>query len=408
MQGSVMLMIAKFPLIFWGATETSPAATTRQDGQGRPFAKTLWNLGAQSFLAGATFSCLSLLCAAVSLPAMSEEVKLLNVSYDPTRELYSDINGLFLELYKARTGVSVIFEQSHGGSSKQARSVIDGLKADVVTLALAWDIIAIERAGLIKPGWQEKLPYNSSPYTSTVGFLVRKGNPKNIKDWKDLTRPDVQVIVPSPKTSGAGRWAFLALWGASAKAKTHDFSKPLGLKESIAAARSAKDFPVYENAESRAVIEKFYNNNVPVLDTGARGATVTFAQKQLGDVLLNWENELWLAQSEFGKDKFDIVYPTNSILGEPPVAVVDEVVDKKGTRQIAEAYLKFLYTSEAQEVVAQLHYRPRDVDALKKFSAELPPIPLFTIDEIFGGWPKAHEAFFAEGALFDQLYKPSK
>lgn len=403
-----MLMIAKFPLIFWGATETSPAATTRQDGQGRPFAKTLWNLGAQSFLAGATFSCLSLLCAAVSLPAMSEEVKLLNVSYDPTRELYSDINGLFLELYKARTGVSVIFEQSHGGSSKQARSVIDGLKADVVTLALAWDIIAIERAGLIKPGWQEKLPYNSSPYTSTVGFLVRKGNPKNIKDWKDLTRPDVQVIVPSPKTSGAGRWAFLALWGASAKAKTHDFSKPLGLKESIAAARSAKDFPVYENAESRAVIEKFYNNNVPVLDTGARGATVTFAQKQLGDVLLNWENELWLAQSEFGKDKFDIVYPTNSILGEPPVAVVDEVVDKKGTRQIAEAYLKFLYTSEAQEVVAQLHYRPRDVDALKKFSAELPPIPLFTIDEIFGGWPKAHEAFFAEGALFDQLYKPSK
>lgn len=398
-------MIPKFAFISHGSAAIAGGV---QAWQGRQFAKVLPNWGARSFRAGVRIICLSLLCAAVSLPAMSEEVKLLNVSYDPTRELYSDINGLFAELYKARTGVSVIFEQSHGGSSKQARSVIDGLKADVVTLALAWDIIAIERAGLIKPGWQEKLPYNSSPYTSTVGFLVRKGNPKNIKDWKDLTRPDVQVIVPSPKTSGAGRWAFLALWGASAKAKTHDFSKPLELKESIAAARSAKDFPVYKNAESRAVIEKFYNNNVPVLDTGARGATVTFAQKQLGDVLLNWENELWLAQGEFGKDKFDIVYPTNSILGEPPVAVVDEVVDKKGTRQIAEAYLKFLYTSEAQEAVAQLHYRPRDVDVLKKFSAELPPIPLFTIDEIFGGWPKAHEAFFAEGALFDQLYKPSK
>jgi sulfate/thiosulfate transport system substrate-binding protein len=361
----------------------------------------------RSFLAELGVSCLGLVLAAAPLPAKSEEVKLLNVSYDPTRELYTDINGLFAELYKARTGVSVVFEQSHGGSSKQARSVIDGLRADVVTLALAWDIIAIERAGLIKPGWQEKLPYNSSPYTSTVGFLVRKGNPKNIKDWKDLTRPDVQVIVPSPKTSGAGRWAFLALWGVTAKAKTHDFSTPLGLKESFAAARSAKEFPVYTNAESRAVIEKFYNNNVPVLDTGARGSTVTFAQKQLGDVLLNWENELWLAQDEFGKDKFDIVYPSSSILGEPPVAVVDEVVDKKGTRQVAEAYLKFLYTSEAQEAVAQLHYRPRDVDALKKYSAELPPIPLFTIDETFGGWVKAHEAFFADGALFDQIYRPA-
>lgn len=362
------------------------------------------NLSRRSILGGA--SSLSLVLASMPLAAMSEETKLLNVSYDPTRELYSAINILFADHYKSRTGVSVAFEQSHGGSSKQARSVIDGLKADVVTLALAWDIIAIERAGLIKPGWQEKLPYNSSPYTSTVGFLVRKGNPKNIKDWKDLTRSNVQVIVANPKTSGAGRWAFLALWGVTAKAKTHDFSTPLGLKESLAAARSAKEFPVYKNAESRAVIEKFYNNNVPVLDTGARGATVSFAQKQLGDVLLNWENELWLAQEEFGKDKFDIVYPSNSILGEPPVAVVDEVVDKKGTRAIAEAYLKFLYTSEAQETAAQLHYRPRDVDALKKYSAELPPIPLFTIDESFGGWVKAHEAFFADGALFDQIYKP--
>jgi sulfate/thiosulfate transport system substrate-binding protein len=297
--------------------------------QGRQFAKPLPNLGARSFRAGMWMSCLSLWFAAASLPAMSKEAKLLNVSYDPTRELYAEINDLFAERYNSRTGASVIFEQSHGGSSKQARSVIDGLKADVVTLALAWDIIAIERAGLIKPGWQEKLPYNSCPYTSTVAFLVRKGNPKNIKDWKDLTRPDVQVIVANPKTSGAGRWAFLALWGAVSRATTHDPSTLEGLAESQAAARAARDFPVYQNAEARAAIETFYNHNVPVLDTGARGSTVTFAQKQLGDVLLNWENELWLALDEFGKDTFEIVYPPSSILGEPPVAVVDEVVDKK-------------------------------------------------------------------------------
>ena len=337
--------------------------------------------------------CLVVSFAAAPLPAMSEEVRLLNVSYDPTRELYSDINNLFTERYKSRNSVSVSFEQSHGGSSKQARSVIDGLRADVVSLALAWDIDAIERAGLIKPGWQAKLPYNSSPYTSTFGFLVRKGNPKNIKDWKDLTRPDVQVIVPNPKTGGGARWAFLALWGATAKAKTHDLSSPAGLKESIAAARTAQDFPAYKNAEARATIEKFYTHNVPVLDSGARGSTVTFAQKQIGDVLLNWENELWLARDEFGKDNFEIVYPSSSILGEPPVAVVDEVVDKKGTREIAEAYLKFLYTPEAQEIIAQRHYRPRDVAALKKYGSELPPIPLFTIDETFGGWDKAQGAF---------------
>jgi ABC-type sulfate transport system substrate-binding protein len=352
--------------------------------------------------------CLVVSFAAAPLPAMSEEVRLLNVSYDPTRELYSDINNLFTERYKSRISVSVSFEQSHGGSSKQARSVIDGLRADVVSLALAWDIDAIERAGLIKPGWQAKLPYNSSPYTSTFGFLVRKGNPKNIKDWKDLTRPDVQVIVPNPKTGGGARWAFLALWGATAKAKTHDLSTPEGLKESIAAARTAQDFPAYKNAEARATIEKFYTHNVPVLDSGARGSTVTFAQKQIGDVLLNWENELWPARDEFGKDNFEIVYPSSSILGEPPVAVVDEVVDKKGTREIAEAYLKFLYTPEAQEIIAQRHYRPRDVAALKKYGSELPPIPLFTIDETFGGWDKAQGAFFADGALFDQIYKPSK
>jgi sulfate/thiosulfate transport system substrate-binding protein len=394
-------MIPEFACISNGFAAT---AARVQAWQGRQLAKALPNLVARSFRAGLWMSCLSLWFAAASLPSMSKEATLLNVSYD----LYTEINDLFAEHYKSPTGASVIFEQSHGGSSKQARSVIDGLKADVVTLALAWDIIAIERAGLIKPGWQEKLPYNSCPYTSTVGFLVRKGNPKNIKDWKDLTRPGVQVIVPNPKTGAAARWAFLALWGATAQAKTHDLTTFEGLKEAQAAAQAARDFPVYQSAEARAVIEKFYNNNVPVLDTGARGATVTFAQKQLGDVLLNWENELWLALDEFGKDKFEIVYPSRSILGEPPVAVVDEVVDKKGTRDIAEAYLKFLYTSEAQETVAQLHYRPRDVEALKKYSAELPPIPLFTIDEIFGGWAKAQEAFFAEGALFDQIYRPAK
>jgi ABC-type sulfate transport system substrate-binding protein len=379
-----------------------------QGWQGRQFAKALPNLAALSFRAAVWMACLSLWFAAASLPAMSGEAKLLNVSYDPTRELYTEINDLFAERYKSRTGVSVIIEQSNGGSSKQARSVVDGLNADVVTLALAWDIIAIERAGLIRTGWQEKLAYNSCPYTSTVGFLVRKGNPKNIKDWKDLTRRDVEVIVANPKTSGAGRWAFLALWGAVAGATTHDPSTLEGLQESQAAARAALDFPVYQNTEARAAIETFYNHNVPVLDTGARGATVTFAQKQLGDVLLNWENELWLALDEFGKDKFEIVYPPSSILGEPPVAVVDEVVDKNGTRDLAEAYLKFLYTSEVQEIMAQLHYRPRDVDALKKYSTELPPLPLFTIDETFGGWGRAHKTFFASGALFDQIYRPAK
>lgn len=366
------------------------------------------NFGRREFLAGAGLSCLSLLACMAALPAASQEVRLLNVSYDPTRELYTDINDLFAESYKASAGVSVAIDQSHGGSSKQARSVIDGLKADVVTLGAASDIMAIERAGLIRPGWEERLPYNSSPYTSTVAFLVRKGNPKNIKDWTDLTRPGVQVIVPNPKTGAAARWAFLALWGAAAHAKTHDLSTFQGLEEAQAAGRQAKEFPVYQDAGARAVIEKFYNENVPILDTGARGATVTFAQKQLGDVLLNWENELWLALDEFGKDRFEIVYPPSSILAEPPVAIVDAVADKKGTRPAAEAYLKFLYTAEAQEAAAQLHYRPRDANILKAYSAELPPFPLFTIDETFGGWERAQQAFFSSGALFDQLYRPAR
>ena len=341
-------------------------------------------------------------------PAQAETVTLLNVSYDPTRELYTELNEGFAAAYKSQTGVDVKFEQSHGGSSKQARSVIDGLKADVVTLALAWDIIAIERAGLIKPGWQTKLPANASPYTSTVAFLVRKGNPKKIKDWNDLNREGVQVLTPSPKTSGGGRWAFLAIWGAIAKAPTHDLSTTNGLAESKAAIAAAKDFPALSDAAAKTFITDFYNAHVPVLDTGARGTTVSFAQKGIGDVLLNWENELWLTLEEFGADKFEIVYPPYSILGEPPVAVVDSVVDQKGTRAVAEAYLKYLYTAEAQDVIGQLHYRPRDVEALKKYNADLPNLPLFTIDEVFGGWIMAHMTFFADGAIFDQIYKPAK
>jgi len=340
--------------------------------------------------------------------AQAAEVRLLNVSYDPTRELYTQYNQLFAAKYKAETGNSVTVEQSHGGSGKQARSVIDGLNADVVTLALGWDITAIERAGLINPGWQNKYPNNASPYTSTIAFLVRKGNPKGIHDWKDLLKPGVQVVTANPKTSGGARWVYLALWGALAKARTHDFSTPQGQAEATAAAAAAKDFPVYQDAEVQAQISDLFNNHVPVLDAGARGATVSFAQKEIGDVLLNWENELWLARDEFGPEKFDIIYPSTSILTEPPVAVVDKVVDQRGTRAVAEAYLKGLYSPEAQDLAGQLHYRPRNLDALKKYSADLPNIPFFTIDETFGGWVKAQTTFFADGGLFDQIYKPAK
>jgi sulfate/thiosulfate-binding protein len=336
----------------------------------------------------------------------AQNVTILNVSYDPTRELYSAINDLFIDTYKAKTGVTVDVEQSHGGSSKQARAVIDGLNADVVTLGLGWDVTAIERAGLIKAGWESRFPDNASPYTSTVAFLVRKGNPKHIHDWKDLLRPDVQVIAPNPKISGAGRWAFIGLWGAIAGAKTYDLSTPEGLAASIADGKTAKDFPVYKSAAALAAVTELYKH-VPVLDTGARGATVTFAQKGIGDVLLNWENELYLAQDEFGKDKFDIVYPSVSVLGEPPVAVVDSVVDKKGTRAIAEAYLNFLYTKDAQDVIAQWHYRPRNLEVFKKYSASFPPLKLFTVDQTFGGWVKTQQTFFADGGVFDQIYKPT-
>lgn len=338
----------------------------------------------------------------------AKPVKLLNVSYDPTRELYEEINPLFIESYvKTHPEVTLKIEQSHGGSSKQARSIIDGLQADVVTLALGWDITAVEKAGLINPGWQARLPNDAAPYTSTIVFLVRKGNPKAIKDWSDLIKNEVQVIVPNPKTSGAARWAFLAAWGVAAQARAYDYSDPQQIAVSETNARSAKEFPIYDNAQAKAYVAKFYQH-VPVLDTGARGSTVTFAQKLQGDVLVSWENEAWLAQEEFGKDKFEIVYPSTSILAEPPVAVVDKVVDAKGTREIAEAYLKFLYTPEAQDVIGALHYRPRNLDALKKYTAGLPTLKLFTISETYGGWEKAQKAFFSDGGIFDSLYKPTK
>ena len=336
--------------------------------------------------------------------ARAEELKLLNVSYDPTRELYEELNRLFADHYKAKTGKTVVVEQSHGGSSKQARSVIDGLRADVVTLALGWDITAIEKAGLIQPGWQQRLPHNSSPYTSTIVFVVRKGNPKGIRDWNDLIKPGVQVITPNPKTSGGARWNFLAAWGYAAGVKGRDLSTEAGLHAATNAAKSAGSFPVIDNAKGREFVAALYKN-VPVLDTGARGSTVTFAQRGTGDVLIAWENEAWLTQEEFGKDKFEIVYPTVSILAEPPVTVVDKVADEKGTRALAEEYLRFLYTPEAQEVIGELHYRPRSVQALNKNRETLPPLPLFTVDEVFGGWDRAQKTFFADGGVFDQLYK---
>ena len=327
------------------------------------------------------------------LPAAAgaDSVHLLNVSYDPTRELYEDINPTFIADYQKQTGTTVTIEQSHGGSGKQAHAVLDGLRADVVTLALAWDVSALEKAGLIRAGWQDRLPDNSSPYTSTIVFVVRKGNPKHIKDWNDLISDGVQVITANPKTGGGARWNFLAAWGHAAGAKQGD---PKALQH-------------LDDAKANAFVAELYKH-VPVLDTGARGSTVTFAQKYVGDVLIAWENEAWLAQEEFGKDKIDIVYPSDSILAEPPVAVVDEVVDSKGTRKAAEAYLKFLYTPAAQEIIASDHYRPRDAKVLAEHVSDLPTIATFTIANLTGDWTKAQAKFFADGGVFDQIYKPAK
>ena len=308
-------------------------------------------------------------------------VELLNVSYDPTRELYQDVNAAFAKHWQAKAGKSAEIQQSHGGSGKQARAVIDGLEADVLTLALAYDIDAVAKSGLLSAGWQKKLPDNSAPYTSTIVFLVRKGNPKGIKDWSDLVRPGISVITPNPKTSGGARWNYLAAWGYALR-------QPGGNEQ------KARDF-----------VARLFKN-VPVLDSGARGSTNTFVQRRLGDVLLAWENEAYLSVNELGPNKFEIVTPSVSILAEPPVAVVDKVVDKKGTRAVAQAYLEYLYTPEGQEIAARHYYRPRLAAVAQKHAARFGKVPLFTIDEVFGGWTKTQKAHFDDGGIFDQIYLP--
>src|SRR5437773_10835498 len=311
--------------------------------------------------------------------ALAADINLLNVSYDPTRELYAEFNKAFAAAYQKETGKTVEIKQSHNGSGASARSVIDGLQADVVTLGLAYDIDAIAAKGLIAADWQKRLPLNASPYTSTIVFLVRKGNPKAIKDWDDLIKPGVSVITPNPKTSGGARWNYLAAWGHAEK--------------KFGSADEAKQF-----------VAELYKH-VPVLDTGARGSTVTFVERGVGDVLLAWENEAFLAQREFGKDKFEIVAPPLSILAEPPVAIVDKVADKKGTRAVAEAYLQYWYTKEGQEIAARNSYRPRDSEIAREYEKSFAKVELFTIGDVFGGWTKAQKDHFGEGGIFDQIYK---
>jgi sulfate/thiosulfate-binding protein len=313
-------------------------------------------------------------------PAASQgEKALLNVSYDPTRELYADFNAAFAAQWKEKSGETVSVKQSHGGSGKQARSVIDGLEGDVVTLALAYDIDAIAAKGKLAADWQKRLPNNSSPYTSTIVFLVRKGNPKAIRDWNDIAKPGISVITPNPKTSGGARWNYLAAWGYA-------------LRQPGGSETAAKD-----------LVARIYKN-VKVLDSGARGSTTTFVERGIGDVLISWENEAFLAQKELGKDKLEIVAPSVSILAEPPVAVVDKVVDKRGTRQVATAYLEYWYTPEAQEIAARNYYRPRNQDVAAKYGEQFANVKLFTIDEVFGGWDKAQSTHFADGGVFDQIY----
>jgi len=313
------------------------------------------------------------------MAAQAETASLLNVSYDPTRELYQDVNKAFAAHWKAKTGAPVSIKQSHGGSGKQARSVIDGLQADVVTLALAYDIDELASKGKLLPAdWQKRLPHNSSPYTSTIVFLVRKGNPKGIKDWDDLARPGVSVITPNPKTSGGGRWNYLAAWGFAKQKYGSD-------------------------AQAEAYVRRLFAN-VPVLDAGARASTTTFVERGLGDVLLTWENEALLALKELGPDKFDLVVPSLSIRAEPPVAVVDKVVDKRGTRALAEAYLQFLYSPAGQDLVGQNHYRPADPAVAAKYAKQFPALKLFTVDQAFGGWAAAQKAHFADGGSFDRIY----
>jgi sulfate/thiosulfate-binding protein len=322
----------------------------------------------------ATLLAAAFLSAAV--PA-SAQVKLLNVSYDPTRELYQDFNAAFSKSWLAKTKQTVTIQQSHGGSGKQARSVIDGLEADVVTLALAYDVDAIAKAGLLPANWQTRLPHNSAPYTSTIVFLVRKGNPKKILDWADLARPGISIITPNPKTSGGARWNYLAAWGWAAKKYGSD-------------------------AKAKEFVAKLYKN-VPILDTGARGSTITFVERGIGDVLLAWENEALLAVKEMGAGKFEIVAPSVSILAEPPVAVVDRVANKHKTAGVARAYLEYLYTPKGQEIAARHYFRPILTGVAAKYAAQFPKIQMFTIDQTFGGWVKAQPTHFADGGVFDQI-----
>src|SRR5882672_20022 len=326
---------------------------------------------------------LALLAATAALAAVGAaqaQTTLLNVSYDPTRELYQDYNAAFAKYWKTRTGETVTIRQSHGGSGKQARSVIDGLQADIVTLALAYDIDALYHNGkLLAADWQKKLPNNASPYTSTIVFLVRKGTPKRINDWPDLARQGIEVITPNPKTSGGARWNYLAAWGFALK-------QPGGSDET-----------------ARAFVQKIYANT-RVLDSGARGSTTTFVERGIGDVLIAWENEAYLAVKELGPDKFEIVTPSLSILAEPPVAVVDRNVDKKGTRKTAQAYVEYLYSPEGQAIAARHYYRPRDPAVAAQFARQFAAVKLFTVDEIFGGWRKAQKEHFDDGASFDRIY----
>ena len=318
---------------------------------------------------------------AVAVPCRADQT-LLNVSYDPTREFYAEVNQVFAEQWKKETGETLIIQSSHAGSGAQARAVIDGLAADVVTLALAYDIDAIaKQAQLLPPDWQKRLPENSAPYTSTIVFVVRKGNPKGVHDWADLIRPDVKVITPNPKTSGGARWNYLAAWGYALKAHGND------------------------EAAARNFVASLYHN-VPILDSGARGATITFAQRRQGDVLLAWENEALLVAKELGEGKVEIVEPSVSILAEPPVAVVDKVVDRRGTRAAAEAYLRFLYTPAGQELAAKHYFRPRAPEVAARYAERFPTIELFTVDQVFGGWLRAQSVHFADGGVFDQIYQP--
>jgi sulfate/thiosulfate-binding protein len=332
----------------------------------------------------ARFLTVGTLIAGPACPVLAKEITLLNVSYDPTRELYQEFNAAFAKHWQSKTGEKVTIRQSHGGSSKQARAVIDGLEADVVTLALAYDIDAIaEKAKLFPKNWQARLPHSSAPYTSTIAFLVRKGNPKGIKDWDDLVKPGVSVITPNPKTSGSARWNYLGAWG-------------------YALLKSGRD-----EAKARGFVTQLYKN-VPVLDSGARGATTTFVERGIGDVLINWENEILLGGKELGKDKFDIVVPPTSILAEPTVSLVDKVVDKRGTRAVAQAYLEHLYSPEGQEIAAKHYYRPVDRKTAAKYAAQFPKVKLFTLGEIVGDWQKTNKVHFADGGMFDQIYQPGR